>query len=111
MLSVDLKVLKNAYFLVCRGEVVGGKQADYFFDLITRDGTGDVILDFAGVDEIDAEGLSVLTTAYALLAHMGRRLVLQGASVDLVRTLQTRQMEAILDMGQRSRAQASSAIQ
>lgn len=111
MLSVDLKVLKNAYFLVCRGDVIGGKQADYLFDLITRDGTGDVILDFAAVNQVDAEGLSVLTTAYALLAHMGRRLILKSASVDLVRTLQARQMEAILDMEERSRAQASSSIQ
>ena len=111
MLSVDLKVLKNAYFLVCRGDVIGGKEADYLFDLITRDGTGDVILDFAGVRQFDAEGLLVLTTAYALLAHRGRRLILKSASVDLVRTLQARQMESILDTEQRSRAQASSSIQ
>lgn len=111
MLSVDLKVFKDAYFLVCRGDVIGGKQADYLFDLITRNGTGDVILDFSGVRQIDAEGLSVLTTAFALLAHMGRRLILKNASVELIRTLQVRQMEAILDTEQRSKAQASSSIQ
>ena len=111
MLSVDLKVSKNAYFLVCRGDVTGGKPADYLFDMMTRDGTGDVIVDFEGVNNIDAEGLSVLTTAYALLAHMGRRLLLKSPSAELVRTLQARQMDAVLDPEHRSKAQASSSIQ
>ena len=111
MLSVDLKLLKNAYFLVCRGDVVGGKQADYLFDLITRDGAGDVVLDFEGVDNIDAEGICVLRTAYALLAHNGRRLLLKNAPAELVRILQARQMDAILDPSLRCKAQVSSSIQ
>ncbi len=111
MLSVDLKVVSNGVLLVCRGDVVGGREADYLFNLITRDDKGDVILDFGGVNRVDREGVSVISTGYEFLAHLGRRLFLKSPSADLVRALQERHLDAIFDFGQRSKAQASNSIQ
>ena len=110
MLSVDLKVSKNAVLLVCRGEVVGGREADYLFNLITRDHRGDVILDFAGVTKVDREGVSVISTSYELLSRLGRRLSLKNPSTELVRALQQLQIESIL-VSERTKAQASNSIQ
>jgi anti-anti-sigma regulatory factor len=110
MLSVDLKVLRTGCVLVCRGEVTGGKEADYLFDLMTRDDHGDVVVDLAGVTKVDEEGLSVIIAAHKLLANANRRLALSNPSTELVRSLQHRDMELMFDVDLR-RATQSGAVQ
>jgi anti-anti-sigma factor len=111
MLSVDLKVLRSGCLLVCRGDVIGGKEADYLFDLITRDDDGEVILDLTGVTKIDDHGLSVIIAAHKLLGNANRRLFLRSPSTDLIRALQQRQMDAVFDFDQRAPATPSNSIQ
>lgn len=107
MLSVDLKRFKGGRLLVCRGEIVGGNEADYLFKLITRGDKGDVILDFGGISKVDSEGVSVISTGYEFLARLRRRLFLKNPSAELVRALQERHLDSIIDADQKSKAQAS----
>ncbi len=106
MLSVDLKSFKGGRLLVCRGEIVGGSEADYLFKLITREGKGDVILDFGGVSKVDSGGVSVIGTGYEFLARLGRRLLLKNPSAEIVRALQQCHLDSIIDADQKSKTHA-----
>jgi anti-anti-sigma regulatory factor len=97
MLSVDLKVLRNGCLLVCRGDVLGAKEADYLFNLLTREDKGDVILDLAAVNSVGDEGLSVIALAYEMLMSVKRRLFLRNPSRELVTALRERHLDTIFE--------------
>lgn len=110
MLSVDLKVLTTGCLLVCRGDVIGAKEADYLFNLMTREDKGDVILDVGGVTKIGDEGLSVIVVAYEMLMTLKRRLFLRSPSRDLITALRQRHLDAIFDTDPPRAASPSSAV-
>lgn len=109
MLSIDLKILQTGCLLVCHGEVINAKEADYLLRLLIREDKGDVILDLTGIKNINAHGLSVIIAAYEMLASCHRRLFLKSPSTDLVRALQRRHLDAIVQID--SRQTASSSVQ
>lgn len=45
MLSINLQKRGGDTLLICQGDVVGGKESDYLFHVMTREDKGDVILD------------------------------------------------------------------
>lgn len=111
MLSVDMKVLRTACILVCRGDVIGKKEADYLFNLMTREDKGDVILDLSSVSAMDNEGLAVIILAYGVLSSLNRRLFLKSPSTALVRALQEREMDVLFYSDPRGAAAPSRRVQ
>lgn len=59
-------------------------------------GSGDLLVDVAGVEVMDATGLGVLVGAHRRAGRSGRRLVLQGASPRLRRLLRVTRLHRIL---------------
>ena len=110
MLSIDLKALQNGILMACRGEVTGGKEAEYLFDIITRDGEGVVVLDLSRITRIDSCGLSVIALASCLLARERRRLLLHNASAELIHALGQQQYQNIFS-GDQYRAAGLGSIQ
>jgi hypothetical protein len=78
MLSIDLKVSRGGCVLVCRGDLLGGKEAEYLFNLITGEDKGDVILELGGANKVDDEGVSVIISAYGILEKLSRKLLLKN---------------------------------
>jgi anti-anti-sigma factor len=111
MLSVDMKVLRTGCMLVCRGDVTGGKEAEYLFNLITREDKGDVIVDLGGVSAIDNQGVAVIIAAYTILRNCGRKLFLKSPSTDVVRALQERAVEVLYYSEPRYAAAPTSRVQ
>lgn len=110
MLSVDLKVLRGGCLLVCRGDAIGAKEADYLFNLMTREDKGDVILDLGGVTSIGDEGLSVIAVAYEMLMSVKRRLFLRSPSRELITALRQRHLDAIFETDSSRPAHSSTAV-
>ena len=87
MLRVNLELFNRTAWLKCQGDAITGDEANYLFDLITRDHQCDVVLDVDGVEEIGTEGLLVIKTGSEWLHRLGNRLFLRSASGDLRRAL------------------------
>ncbi len=62
------------------------------------DGSGDLVVDVAGVEIVDATGLGVLVGAHRRAARMQRRLVLAGAPPRLRRVLSATRLIRVLTL-------------
>jgi anti-anti-sigma regulatory factor len=111
MLSIDLKILQTGCLLVCHGEVISAKEADYLLRLLIREDKGDVIHDLTGIKNINAHGLSVIIAAYEMLASCHRRLFLKSATADLVRALQQRHLNVMFALDSGPTTAPSSSVQ
>jgi hypothetical protein len=90
MLRVNLEFVNRTALLKCKGDAIVGDEANYLFDLITRDHQCDVVLDVEGVEEIGSEGLLVIKTGCEWLHRFGHHLFLRNAAGDLTRALAVR---------------------
>jgi anti-anti-sigma regulatory factor len=81
MLRVSLEFVDRTALLTCQGDAIVGDEANYLFDLITRDHQCDVVLDVEGVEEIGSEGLLVIMSGSEWLHRLGRRLLVRNASL------------------------------
>ena len=61
-------------------------------------GTGDLVVDLAGVDLVDATGLGVLVGADRRARQLGRRLVLRDASPRVRRILRVTRLHRVLTL-------------
>lgn len=86
-LSVKVETGSEDTVFVCRGEISKFEASDYLFNLITRPGRNNVVLDFAGVTGIDEHGLAVLAWGRKILLAARRKLLLRIASGEVLKHL------------------------
>ena len=86
-LSVEVKREDGEILYFCRGYLVQGQATDYLFDLLTRSGCENVILDLEGIREFDLVGLQTLGLALAFLNGCNCRLAFQHAPPTLIEHL------------------------
>ena len=86
-LSVKVETGSEDTVFVCRGEISKFEASDYLFNLITRPGRNNVVLDFAGVTGIDEHGLTVLVWGRKILLAAKRKLLLRSASGEVLKHL------------------------
>ncbi len=84
--------------LVLRGRLDVHAAADVRLALAEALGTGagDLVLDLAGLEAVDATGLGVLVGAHRQAGRSGRTLVLRNASPAAVRLLRRTRLDRVL---------------
>lgn len=70
-------------------------------------GAGDLIVDLAGVELVDATGLGVLVSAHRLALRCERRLVLRDVPARMVRLLAITRLQRVLTVERKSLVSAS----
>lgn len=70
-------------------------------DQVLDTATGDVVVDIAALDVIDAAGLGMLTAAHLRAERAGRHLILQGCRDDVRRILAVTRLNRVLHLDRR----------
>jgi len=86
-LSVDIQHQHGKTVYFCRGSLVQGQASDYLFDLVTRSGCDNIVLDLAGIRQFDAVGLQTLGLTWVFLNTCRCALALQHAPPHLMEQL------------------------
>ena len=93
-----LEVARGGHLLVLRGRLDVRVTADVRLALAAavRDGSGDLVLDVAALEGVDATGLGVLVGAHRSAGRVGRVLVLRDVPPPLARVLLLSRLDRVL---------------
>jgi hypothetical protein len=75
-LTVDVRSSAQMTQFTCRGRITQD-ESDYLFDLLTRPGNRDVLLDMQAIQEFDYIGLLTIVVCQEHFSSQQRRLVLR----------------------------------
>jgi anti-anti-sigma regulatory factor len=93
-LSIEVVESGGAPTFICRGRLIRGRESDYLFDLVTRPGGRDVVLDVEQLHGFDKDGLSTIELCHELLSLTNRRLFLCNASKEMLLKLYPKRLDA-----------------
>lgn len=96
--TFDLRVPAPGQELVLEGRLDVAAAADVRIALAEAvdAGTGDLVLDLAGLEAVDPTGLGVLVGAHRRAGRSGRQLVLRDASPAAARLLRRTRLDRVL---------------
>ena len=95
-MDIEIQKLVGLTVLVCKGQLLQGRESDYLYDVITRECDSDMVLDLAEVSAIDDDGLLVLILGYELLTSACRTLLISNASAEVMQALCHKQLDRLL---------------
>lgn len=93
-----LSDLGNSVYLTGRLDTDSAEATREVLREAVEHGHGDLALDLAGIDLVDAAGLGVLVSAHRLALRRGRRLLLQRAPALLSRVLAATGLDRVLNV-------------
>jgi len=95
---MDIRVLHPGCHLSINGRLGAATVADVRLALAEAidGGIGDLVVDLAGVELVDATGLGVLVGAHRRADRVGRRLVLQSVPARIDRLLLATRLHRVL---------------
>lgn len=96
--TFDLQTPAPGQLLVLRGRLDVAAAADVrlALDEAVAAGSGDLVLDLAGVQAVDPTGLGVLVGAHRKAGRSGRTLVLRDVSPPAARLLRRTRLDRVL---------------
>ena len=86
-LSIKVSQAEGTPIFACSGKLLRGEESDYLFEVVTRPGHQDVVLDLEELSSFDKDALSTLLLCHEVLGATKRKLFVRNAPAEMLMEL------------------------